>query len=79
VPTPAFYTIALGELAKDGVYALAKAAQQGASLGIGIALFGGVGSQKLDTSPGQVLPNWRRVVVAVPDDDPGGSLEEVGE
>jgi hypothetical protein len=73
------YRIALCELAEDGVDAVAKATEQGASLDIGITLFGGVGSQKLDTPPGQFLPNWRRVVVAIPNDDPGGSFDEFGE
>ena len=73
------YRIALCELAKDGVDPVAKAAQHGTSLGIGITLFGGVGSQKLHTPPGQLLPNWRRMVVAVPDDDPRCSFEEFGE
>jgi hypothetical protein len=40
----ALYAVALCELGKDGVDAVAKAAQQGATFGIGVALFGPVGA-----------------------------------
>ncbi len=74
----ALYGVALCELRKDGVYPVAKATQEGAPLGIGIALLGPVGSQKLDASPGQFLPNRRRPVVAVPNHHAPGMLNQVG-
>src|SRR3712207_6008350 len=74
----ALYRVALCELRKDSVDTVAKPAQEGAPLGIGIAFLGPVGSSQLDAPPGQLLPNWRRPVVAVPDHHVPGMLNQLG-
>ncbi len=73
------YAVASGELRKNGVYPVAKSAEQGTSLGIRVELLGGVRSQQLDTHRRQLLLGFRRVVVAVCDDQAGGGLDEFGE
>jgi hypothetical protein len=73
------YGVALCELREDGVYPVAKTAKQGASFGVGIALFGLVGGRQLDTLPSQLLPNWRRPVVAVPNYYTPGTLDQFGQ
>ncbi len=67
-----------GELRKGGVYSVTKLAEEGTPFGIRFALLGGVCSQKLYAHPRQYLPALGRVAVAVPDDDPGGTLGEFG-
>ena len=73
------YGVAPHELRKDGVYPVAKPAEQGTSLGIRVELLGGVRGQKLDAYRRQLLLGLRRVVVAVPDDQAGGGLDEFGD
>jgi hypothetical protein len=71
------YGVALRELRKDGVYTVAKTAQQSTPLGSRISLFGGVWSEQLDPHARQVLLGLGRVVVAVPDEKAGGSLDDL--
>src|SRR5215218_8547901 len=74
------YGVTLGELAENGVYAVAKTAQQGTPSGSRISLLlGGVGGQKFDAHLRQLLSGLRRVVVTVSYDDPGGKLGEFWE
>ena len=73
------YAVASGELRKNGVYPVAKSAEQGTSLGIRVELLGGVRGQQLDTHCRQLLLGFRRVVVAVSDDQAGGGLDEIWE
>src|SRR5918999_3876377 len=68
------YGVTLHELRKDGVDPVAKTAQQSAPSRSGIFFLGGVGSQKRDRHARQLFLGFGRVVVAVPDDDPGGKL-----
>ncbi len=72
------YAVALCELAENGVYPVAKAAEEGAPLGVRVSLLGGVWSQKLYAHPRQLLFGLGRVVVAVPDEKAGGALGELG-
>ena len=72
--------VASHQLRKDGVYPVAKAAQQHAPFGARVALLGGVGGQKLYAHRRQLFfgpPG--RVVVAVPDEQTGGALGEFGD
>ena len=71
------YTVALGELRKDGVYSVTEAAQKSASFRIGISLLGGVRSQKLYANDLQLLLGLWRMVVAVPNDQPRSSLDDL--
>lgn len=75
------YGVAAHELRKNGVDAVAKAAQKGAPLGMRIALLVPVGDRQLDAPPSQLLlPDLRRVVVAVPYYyHARGMLDELGE
>ena len=73
------YGITLGELAENGVYPVAKPTEKGASFGMRVPLLGGVWSQKLHTHTRQLLAGPRRVVVAVSDDQPRGSLDDLGQ
>jgi hypothetical protein len=68
------YAIALRELRKNGVYAVAKPTEEGALFGMRVSPLGGGRGQKLHTDARQLLPGLRRVVVAVCDDQPGGKL-----
>ena len=74
----ALYAVALRELRKDGVDSVAKAAQQRAPFGIGVTLLGPVGSCQFDAPSGQLLPECRRVVVAVSDHHAPGMLHKFG-
>src|SRR5215210_733830 len=73
------YGVTSGQLRKDGIYPVAKTAQQSTPFGVGISFLGGVGSQELNRHARQLFLGFGRVVVAVPDDDPGGELDEFGE
>jgi hypothetical protein len=73
------YGVTSGQLRKDGIYPVAKTAQQSALFGVGISFLGGVGSQELNRHARQLFLRFGRVVVAVTDDDPGGKLDEFGE
>lgn len=63
------YTVALCELRKDSVYAVAKTAQQRAAFGIWVSLLGGVRGQKLYVHTLQLLFGFWRMVVAISDDE----------
>src|SRR5215207_1470936 len=71
--------VALHQLRENGVYPVAKTAQERAPLGVRIALFGLVGGRQLDAPPGQLLPDQRRPVVAVPDHHTPGMLDQLGQ
>ena len=71
--------VTLCELGKDGVYPVAKTAQESTPFGSRISLFGGVWSEQLDPHARQLLCGLRRVVIAVPDEKAGGALGEFGE
>lgn len=73
------YGVALCKLREDGVYPVAKAAQEGASFGSGITLFGRMWGQKLHAHIRQVLFGLWRVVVAVPNDQPRAKLSNLWE
>jgi hypothetical protein len=80
VPGPhSLYGVTLHKLRKDGVDAVAKTAQIGACFGMGVSAFVLVGCDELDAYCGQLFLGLGRVVVAVPDQKAGGSLEEFGE
>jgi hypothetical protein len=69
--------VASRELTEDGIYPVTKAAQIGAPLGGGISLFVPVGCEELDAHASrQLLLRIGRVVVAVPDEQPAGGLDE---
>jgi hypothetical protein len=71
------YAVASGELRKDGVYPVAKTAEEGTPLRIWISLFGGVGSQKLYAHLRQLLLGLGRVVVSIPDHHTAGSSDDL--
>jgi hypothetical protein len=69
--------VATRELAEDGVDPIAQAAQERAPLGGGIALLAPVRCEELDAhSTRQLFLCLGRVVVAVPDGEPVGELDE---
>jgi hypothetical protein len=72
------YAVAPCELAEDGVDPVAKAAQEGAPFGGRIELLAPVRRDELDayTTPRQLFLRFRRPVIAVPDSDPTGGIEE---
>ena len=71
------YGVAPGELAEDCVDPVAKPAQASAPFGCGIALLAPVRREELDAhATRQLFLRLGRVVVAVPDGDPAGKLEE---
>src|SRR5215207_4615857 len=70
------HAVALCELAKNGVYPVAKPTEEGASFRGRLSLLGGVGSQKLHAHACQLLPGLWRMVVAISDDHPRGELDE---
>ena len=78
VPGPhLLYGVATRELAEDGVDPVAKAAQESTPLGVGIALVAPVRREELDAStPRQLFLRLGRVVVAVPEGEPAGGLDE---
>jgi len=80
VPSPyPLYGVSPAELRKDGVDPVAKAAQVRTPLGGGIALLGAVRREELDThSTRQLFLGLRRPVIAVPDGEPAGRLQEFG-
>jgi hypothetical protein len=79
VPGPhPLYGVTLHELRKDGVDAVAKTAEEGASLGMGVRAFVLVRRDELDAYRSQLFCGLGRVVVAVPDDDARGELNEFG-
>ena len=67
-----------GELPKGDVYSVMKPAEEGTPFGIRFTLLGEVRSQKLYAHLRQYLPAIGRVAVAVPADDPRGTLGEFG-
>jgi hypothetical protein len=71
------YGVTLHELAEDGVDAVAKTAQEGASFGMGVCAFVLVGCDELDAYCGQLFLGLGRVVVAVPHEHTGGELDEL--
>jgi hypothetical protein len=74
------YTVAFGQLRKDGVDPVAKTAEQSTPLRSGISLFfGGVRGQKLYAHLRQLFFGLGRVVVAVSDKKAAGALGEFGE
>src|SRR5215203_6381274 len=67
-----------GELRKNGVYSVAKTAQQRAAFGSGISFLGRVGGQKLYAhATHQLLLGLWRMVVAIPNEHPRGSLGDL--
>jgi hypothetical protein len=73
------YAIALGELRKNGVYPVAKPTEQGALFWGRVSLLGGIRGQKLHTNARQFLAGLWRMVVAVCDDQPRSSLDNLWE
>jgi hypothetical protein len=71
--------VAFRQLRKDGVYTVTEPAEEGAPLGGGVPLLGGVWGQELHAPAGQLLGGLRGVVVAVPDDHTGGRLGDLRE
>ena len=71
--------VALGELAKDSVYTVAQFAQEGTSTRVGIFGLAGVGSHKFEISLSQFPRSLGRMVVAIPNDDAAGTLNEIRE
>jgi hypothetical protein len=71
---PAGKVLQITPLAENSVYSITKPTEEGALFGIGVSLLGGVRSRKLYTHARQLLPSFRRVVVAVCDDQPRGKL-----
>ena len=72
------YGVTLGELAENGVYPVAKAAEECAPLGMRVSLLGGIRGQELYALTLQLLPGPRRMVVAIPNEQTGGVLGEFG-
>jgi hypothetical protein len=69
--------VSLGELRKNGVYAVAKAAKQSTPSGSQISFLGGVWSQKLNAHTlRELFCSFGRMVVAVSYDDPRAKLGE---
>src|SRR5829696_8859822 len=79
IPGPhPLHGVTCGELRKNGVDAVAKAAQVGAFLRGRISFLGGVWGKKFYAyATHQLLAGLGRVVVAVPDDQPRGSLDDL--
>jgi hypothetical protein len=74
------YGVASHELRKNGVYPVAKATQEGARFGMPIPLLGGVWGQKLYAHRRhQLFFGLGRMVVAIPDEQTGGALGELGD
>ena len=71
--------VALCELRKNGVYAVAKPAEEGTPSGIRISLLGGIGGQKLYAHLRQLFLGLGRVVVAVSDEKARGPLGDLWE
>src|SRR5215212_670745 len=73
------YGITLCKLRKNCVYPVAKATQQSAAFGSWISFLRGVGSQKLYAHAllGQLFSHFGRMVVAVSNDQAGGSLHDL--
>jgi hypothetical protein len=72
------YGVALCKLREDGVYPVAKTAQECASFGVGISFLGGIWGQKPYAHTRQVFCGlWRMVVAVSYNDDPGGKLDEL--
>ena len=71
--------VSCGELRKDGVNPVAQAAQEGAPLGGGIALFGAVGREELYAhAPLELFSGLRRPVIAISHGETAGALKEFG-
>ena len=66
------------QLRKDGVYTVAKPTEEGAPFGGGVLLLGGVGGQELYAHTRQLLLGLRRMVVAIPDDQPRSPIDDLG-
>jgi hypothetical protein len=73
------YTVASHELREDDVYPVAEPAEEDALHGALVELLGGVRGHELDAHARQLLLGLRRMVVAIPDDQAGGSLGEFGD
>src|SRR5215210_2272714 len=73
------YRIALCELRKESVYAVAKPTEEGSLFRGRVSLLGELGSQELHTHTRQLLRGLRRVVVAVCDDQPRAKLCDLWE
>ena len=74
------YAVALHKLREDGIYAVAKPAQQSAFLRSRISLLGGVRSHKLYAHRAQELfLCLGRVIVAIPDHDAAGTFDDLGQ
>jgi hypothetical protein len=71
------YGVTLGELREDGVYPVAKTAEQGTPSGSRISLLGGIGGHKLNAHRRQFFYGFGRVVVAVSYNDPRGKLGDL--
>ena len=64
-------------MAEYGFYSVTKATQIGASLEGGISLLVTVGCEELDAhAPRQLFVRFGRVIVAVPDEQPAGGLNQ---
>ena len=70
------YGIPLGQLRKNGVYAVAKPAEEGTLFRGGVSLLGGIQGHKLYAHGSQLFSGFGRVVVAVSYGNPGGFLGE---
>jgi hypothetical protein len=68
------YAVALCELLKNGVDAVANTAEQSTSFGSRISLLGRMWDQKLHTHTRQLFSGLWRMEVAISYDDPGGKL-----
>ena len=74
------YRVPLHELREDGVYPVAKTAQQRAPFGSGISLLGGVWSQKLYAHRAQeFFLCLGRVVVAITDHGAACTFDDLGQ
>jgi hypothetical protein len=74
------YAVTPGELAENGVDAVAKTAQQRAAFGSGISFLGSVGGHKLYAHRAQELFfGLGRVVIAIPDHDAVGTFDDLGQ
>ena len=73
------YRVTLGELSKNGIYAVAQLAQKGAPTRGGVLGLVRVWSHQLKTSLSQLLGRARRVVVVVSNDDATAAFHQITE
>jgi hypothetical protein len=71
------YTVASGELGKDGVYPVTKPAEDGTPFGMRVSLLGGVWCQKLYAHTRQIFFGLWRMVVSISDEQTGSSLDDL--